>query len=175
MEARPGSAHTRGMKRVSFGVFFLFTLGIAAGAALAQELDIPEQACPDWRMELVPRTDGSRGMGLRVVNVDAGDFDVHLQRDITVEREVNGRWQRVSVAGLELRERCAGTTPDCVTIGRDSAITIVPWTGMQGDGQCVCTRCADAPAGRYRFSVSSCHCQHPRTTYSATFELGPSR
>lgn len=150
-------------------------VALAGAAALAQDRpDIPEQACPDWRLELVPPADGARGMGLRVHNVDPGDFDVHLERDVGVEREVNGRWERVSVAGLELRERCSGaTTPDCVTIPRDGALTIVPWTGMQGDGQCRCTRCSDAPPGRYRFRVSSCRCQHPRTTHSAPFELGP--
>lgn len=158
----------------------LSTLVLASSVALAQEVPdrrpaIPEQACPEWRLELVPRTDGARGMGLRVHNADPGDFDVHLERDVRVEREVNGRWQRVSVAGFQLRAQCTGTTPDCVTIPRDSAITIVPWTGMQGDGQCTCTRCFDAPPGRYRFVVSSCGCQHPRTTESAPFDLGPSR
>jgi hypothetical protein len=132
---------------------------------------VPERACAEVRLELVPRTDGARGMGLRVVNVDPGDFDAHMHREVHVQREVNGRWEDVSVAGLYLRARCEGTTPDPVTIPRDGSLTIVPWDGMQGDAQCDCTRCAPAPAGRYRFYVVAWDCFQPLVTYSEPFTL----
>lgn len=154
-------------------VLAAFTVFASAALAQAPELpvrpDIPEQACPTVRLELVPSA--QRGMGLRVVNNDPGDFDAHLGREVVVEREVNGRWQRVSVAGFSLRERCDATAPECVSVPARGALLVAPWTGMQGDGQCVCTRCAPAPAGRYRFAVTSCRCQHPRTTHSEAFTL----
>ena len=152
----------------------LATLVMFAGALAAQDLRpaIPERACAVVRLELVPTT-GARGMGLRVVNVDPGDFPADLHRDVRVEREVNGQWQPISVAGLQLRASCSETTGDVVRIPRDGSLTIVPWTGMQGDGQCVCTRCFDAPPSRYRFVVMAYDCFTPHTTYSDPFELGP--
>lgn len=150
----------------------LLTL-FASGAPAQDHIAIPEQACEDVRIDLVPLTQG-RGMGLRVTNVDPGDFTAHLQSSIVVEQEIGGRWQRVGVAGLLLRTRCEDTPDTCISLTRDSSITVVPWDGMLGDAQCVCTRCAPAPAGRYRFVIQSCHCQHPRTAYSAPFALAPS-
>ena len=148
----------------------LLALGATTLAAQHRPM-IPEQHCPVVRLELV-RTTGARGMGLRVVNVDRGDFPAHLTSEITVQQQVGGSWQPVSTAGLLLRERCTGTAPDdCITLAADSSLEIVPWTGMLGDAQCRCTRCSAAPAGRYRFVVRSCRCQHPRTTYSEPFDL----
>lgn len=168
------------VRRAHVGLMFLALVTLAAVtlASFAMPIDaqqrpaIPERACARVRLDLVP-TAGVRGMGLRVVNVDPGDFTARLNRDVTVEREVNGQWQQVSVAGFQLRASCAGSTPDVVHIERDSSLTIVPWTGMQGDGQCRCTRCFDAPPGRYRFVVTAHDCFTPRTTYSEPFELGP--
>lgn len=147
---------------------------VFASHALAQEADIPEEACQEVRIDLLPLTRG-RGMGLRVTNIDPGDFTAHLLPTITVEQEVGGRWQRVGVAGLYLRERCDGSTPtSCVTLAPRASMVVVRWDGMLGDAQCDCTRCAPAPEGRYRFVIESCQCQHPHTTYSAAFALGPS-
>jgi hypothetical protein len=132
---------------------------------------IPERACAEVRLELVPRADGARGMGLRVVNVDPGDFDAHMHRDVHVEREVNGRWEPVTLEGLWLRAHCDGSTTEPVRIERDSSLTLVPWDGMQGDTQCGCERCVPAPAGRYRFYVVAWECFRPLVTYSAPFTL----
>jgi hypothetical protein len=121
---------------------------------------VPEVRCHEVRLNLVPRTDGQRGMGLRVVNVDPGDLDLH--RDVAVEREVNGRWESVGVAGLQLRDRCETSPADRVTVARDASLTIVAWSGMQGDAQCDCTRCASTPAGRYRFRVTAWNCAAAR-------------
>ncbi len=141
--------------------------------ALAQpRLAIPEQRCPQVRIDLVPLAQG-RGMSLRVTNVDPGDFTARLQREVHVEQEIGGRWQRVGTSGFYVRERCTDSAPtDCVVLARRSSITVAPWDGMLGDTQCDCLRCAPAPQGRYRFVVESCGCQHPRTTYSAPFDLG---
>ncbi len=74
-----------------------------------------------------------------------------------------------------LRERCEGTVPACVTLAPQSSFTVAPWTGMFGDGQCFCTRCFAAPAGRYRFRVSACAtCQSSRPAVSEPFTLADS-
>lgn len=148
---------------------------LVASPVLGQQRPaIPEVRCAEVRLELVPRTDGQRGMGLRIVNVDPGDFDAHLHREVHVEREVNGRWEPVHTAGLYLRTSCGGRDPsDPVTIPRDASLTIAPWSGMAGDAQCVCTRCAPVPAGRYRFHVVAWDCFQPLVTYSDPFTLPP--
>jgi hypothetical protein len=162
------------MKR-SLALAAAISMLVLALPLLAQPVQpgVPEVRCHEVRLDLVPRTDGQRGMGLRVVNVDPGDFDAHLHRDVAVEREVNGRWESVGVAGLLLRDRCETSPADRVTVARDASLTIVAWSGMQGDAQCDCTRCAPAPAGRYRFRVTAWNCAHPLVTHSAPFTLPP--
>jgi hypothetical protein len=111
-------------------------------------------------------------MGLRITNTTPGDWPARLRAEIGVEREVAGRWQPVSVAGLRLRASCTEPATDCVTVPVGGSLSIVPWTGMLGDAQCVCTRCSPAPAGRYRFVVSACDgCLPGPRTESPAFDL----
>lgn len=150
-------------------------LALALGRADAQPVRpaIPEPRCTEVTLVAEPGAGGDpRRVGLRVRNTDRGDFPAHLRGRVEVEEEVGGRWRTVSVAGLELRASCRGSAPDCVTIEPRSDLSIVPWTGMLGDAQCVCTRCFPAPAGRYRFAVTTCQsCQSPIRAVSAPFEL----
>ncbi len=146
-----------------------------AGVAMAQEPvrpAIPEPRCTRVTLVAVPgQGAGGRGVGLRVINADPGDFPAHLHAEVEVEQYVGGQWRRVNAAGLELRASCT-EAPDCVTLEPRSELSIVPWTGMLGDAQCVCTRCAPAPAGRYRFAVTTCQrCQSPARAVSEPFEL----
>jgi hypothetical protein len=134
---------------------------------------VPEVRCT--QVSLVARVGSGahrREVGLRIVNDDGGDFTAHIRRDIDVESFSNGRWRRVGVAGLQVRSECRARPDACVAIAPRDAVEIVAWTGMLGDGQCECTRCAPAPAGRYRFVVHSCeNCQAPREAASAPFDL----
>lgn len=147
------------------------TITAGGGSSAQTQPMIPEVACT--RLTLVPvPVAGSRAVGLRVVNDDPSDFSARVRPEVEVEREVNGRWERVGVAGFQLRARCDRDVRECVTLAPRSAITVVPWTGMLGDGQCVCTRCAPAPAGRYRFVVNTCQdCFNPRRSESPAFTL----
>lgn len=136
---------------------------------------IPEPACTRVTITTMAIA-GSRGrsVGLRVENNDPADFPASLRAEVEVEREVGGHWQRVSVAGMLLRPRCAETPPRCVTLAPHASMVVAPWSGMLGDGQCECTRCAPAPAGRYRFVVTTCaNCFQPARAVGAPFTLPP--
>lgn len=164
-------AHDRAMRTPLAPVVLALVL-LAAGLLHAQQRPlIPERRCTRVTLVATPSASG-REVGLRVVNDDPGDFPARLRPEVVVEREVGGRWQRVSTAGLLLRARCEDAATDCVTIEADDELSIVPWSGMLGDAQCECTRCAPAPAGRYRFVVSTCEaCQSPHRFESAPFTL----
>lgn len=146
---------------------------VAASANTSAQLRpaIPEVRCTGVSL-VVTRVAGRREVGLRVVNTDPGDFRALLRPEIEVLQDVGGRWQRVSVAGLLLRSACTSEPRECVALAPRAALTVVPWSGMLGDGQCVCTRCYAAPAGRYRFRVTTCeHCQGPVSFESEPFTL----
>ena len=136
---------------------------------------LPERRCARITLEVTaPTPSRPRDVGLRVVNNDPGGFGATLSAEVVVEREVGGAWVRASVAGMRLRERCEGTAPARVTVAPQSALAVAPWTGMFGDGQCFCTRCFPAPAGRYRFRVNSAAaCLAPNTVVSEAFTLAP--
>lgn len=146
-------------------------LAVTSDGATQVRPSIPEPACPRVALTLEP-TSGARGMGLRIENTTPGDWPAHLRAEIVVEREVGGRWEPVSVAGLRLRATCDASTDRCVTLPVRGSLSIVPWTGMLGDAQCDCTRCAPAPAGRYRFVVNACDgCLPSPRTESPAFDL----
>ncbi len=150
-------------------------LSVSGPSGAQQRPAIPEVACTRVTLVAVPGTGArAREVGLRIVNSDPGDFPARMHREIEVETEVGGSWRRVSVAGLMLRSSCSQQPDACVTIAPRTTLNVVPWTGMQGDGQCVCTRCAPAPAGRYRFVVRTCDdCFSPTEAVSAPFTLPP--
>lgn len=145
----------------------------SAGVAQDVRRSIPEPACTRVSLVVVPGAGShARDVGLRVVNDDPAAFSANLSAEVTVQRLVGGSWTPVSVAGLLLRETCDQVVGRTVTIPRDTSLEMVPWTGMLGDAQCDCTRCAPAPAGTYRFVVQSGpSCFSPRTFESAPFTL----
>lgn len=151
----------------------LAALALLAGAVSdAQQRPLhPEPACTRVTLRAAPGAN-PREVSLRVENTDPGDFPARLRAAIEVQRRVGGRWQRVSAAGLTLRENCATEAPECVTLAPRASLTAAPWTGMLGDAQCRCTRCGPAPAGTYRFVVSTCEaCLAPHSFESEAFEL----
>ncbi len=156
---------------LSCAVVLMVVLALPRGAATQPGPAIPERACPRVTLTLEPPV-GARGMGLRITNVTPGSWPARLRAEVGVEREEGGHWVPVSTAGLLVRDRCDQAPAECVTLPIGGAVTIVPWTGMLGDAQCECTRCAPAPGGRYRFVVSACHgCLPGLRTESAPFDL----
>jgi len=159
--------------RLAWTALLLVAASAVASAQQQERPSIPEIRCTRVTLVAVPGqgADG-RQVGLRVINADPGDFPARLHAEVEVEQHVGGEWHRVNAAGLQLRATCSGEAPDCVTIEPRSELSIVPWTGMLGDAQCVCTRCGPAPAGRYRFAVTTCQrCQSPVRAVSEPFEL----
>jgi hypothetical protein len=158
--------------RIGIGAIAAASAVLASLVATAQQRPlIPERRCTRVTLVATPIA-GGRSVGLRVVNDDPGDFPARLRAEVQVEREVGGRWERVGTAGLRLRARCEDAASDCVTLERDTELVVVPWSGMLGDAQCECTRCAPAPAGRYRFVATTCQeCQGPLVFASAPFTL----
>lgn len=159
--------------RLAWLALVLLAITAVASAQRPERPAIPERRCIRVTLVALPGADGDpRRVGLRIVNADPGDFPARLRAEVEVEQEVGGQWHRVNAAGLQLRATCTGEAPDCVTIEPRSELTIVPWTGMLGDAQCVCTRCGPAPAGRYRFAVRTCQqCLSPIRAVSEPFEL----
>lgn len=159
----------------------LFALVIAFAIdapSLAQERPaIPEVRCTPVTLTAQVRVvEGARSVALRVTNDDRGDFPARINPEVIVEREVNGAWVRAGVAGMRLRSDCRDEATQCVTLAPHASIDVAPWQAMLGDGQCICTRCSPAPAGRYRFVVTTCQsCFQPRESVSAPFTLPASR
>ena len=146
------------------------------GSDAQQRPAIPERLCARVALEVIaPSAARPRAVGLRVVNNDPGGNGATLWSEVVVEREEGGAWVRASVAGMRLRARCEGTVPERVTLAPRASLTVAPWTGMLGDGQCFCTRCFPAPAGRYRFRVNSAAaCLTPSSAVSEAFTLAAS-
>lgn len=158
---------------------FALTLALAIEApSMAQERPaIPEVRCTPVTLTAEVRVArGARSVALRVTNDDRGDFPARINAEVVVEREVNGAWVRAGVAGMRVRSNCRDAATECVTLAPHESIEVVPWQAMLGDGQCECTRCANAPAGRYRFVVTTCQsCFQPRESVSAPFTLPAAR
>ncbi len=97
-----------------------------------------------------------------------GSEPVELSSALVLEREEDGAFAPVSgIAGLALRFDCE-PPPECLTLVPGAALHPPPWNGMLGDAQCICTRCADAPTGSYRFVVTTCGGGHRVTSPAFT-------
>jgi len=136
---------------------------VATGASGTTESDGPVAhavpaavpAVADPTLEIRLRAEPLERTITPVVEVLGGT--ARLAKTIGVEREVNGHFQRVTgIASLELRSDCQSRAPDCIEIVAGAELRPPHWTGMLGDAQCICTRCAPAPAGTYRFVLHTC-------------------
>jgi hypothetical protein len=113
---------------------------------------------------LALRVEGTSGHALIVDN--QSDRPVSLQREIVVEHDAGGRWERVDASGLYLRDRCdvqSGALyepPPCVEIAAHTTFRAEPWTDEIGDSQCMCEECGPVPAGNYRMAVVGCDGGH---------------
>jgi hypothetical protein len=157
-------------------VAILVLTAIASARSHAQQRPaIPEPACTHVSLVPLPGTGARRReIGLRITNDDRGDFPASIRPEIEVETNVGGTWRHASVAGFRVRANCLDAAASCVTLAPRQSVDVVAWTGMLGDGQCDCTRCAPAPAGRYRFVVTSCReCSVGVSATSPEFVLPP--
>jgi hypothetical protein len=134
---------------------------------------VADRACTRITLVPVPGTGlRARSIGLRIVNQDPGDFPAVLQPDVEIQQQVRGRWRTVSRTVFQLRTRCTQASSQCITVAPRREYRVFPWTGNLGDGQCPCEQCPAAPAGTYRFVVTTCeHCQSPVSTASPPFTL----
>jgi hypothetical protein len=102
------------------------------------------------------------GGGHALIVDNRGDAPVRLQREITVEHDAGGRWERVDAGSLFLRERCDVVSgaifepPVCVEIAAHAVFRAEPWTDEIGDSQCACEECGPVATGSYRMSVIEC-------------------
>lgn len=86
-----------------------------------------------------------------------GDATVALDPHLGVQRRDGDSWTDVhGIAELSLRDDCHHDAPGCVHLVPGAELLPPSWLGTTGDAQCVCTRCATAPAGTYRFVAKTC-------------------
>lgn len=98
-----------------------------------------------------------------------GSEAAEVRGRLTLQRREGDRWVDASTR-IDLRYSCDDQAPECVTLAPGAVYIPPPWLGTEGDAQCVCTRCAPAPAGTYRFVATTCRGAH--TAEGEPFELG---
>jgi hypothetical protein len=79
---------------------------------------------------------------------------------VVVEQQLDGKWEKVPVTNLELRDVCHPSPPPrCIELGAGSTLNPVPWNGNFCFSQCPssCRLDGPAPAGTYRFVIASCY------------------
>lgn len=99
----------------------------------------------------------TRSVGLRIEN--RGTDQASVRGRVTVQRRQRGDWEDYD-SNVDLRFDCDARAPDCATLAPGAVLIPPPWLGKRGDAQCACDRCADAPAGVYRFVARSCGGTH---------------
>ena len=91
--------------------------------------------------------------------VSAGGESVSLSSAVSVEQKLNSSWVRAQVTNFYLRDKCdAVQPPRCRKLAANQTLQVMPWTGNYCSSQCpaACRLDGPAPAGVYRFSVTSC-------------------
>ncbi|RLB46655.1 MAG: hypothetical protein DRJ42_27165 [Deltaproteobacteria bacterium] len=139
------------------------------GGAATETAEAPAEADPGAPPTLGLSVEpGFEGAASLIVE-NRGSEAVELSSALVLEREEDGAFAPVSgIAGLALRFDCVQEPPECLTLVPGAALHPPPWNGMLGDAQCVCTRCADAPTGTYRFVVTTCGGGHRVTSPAFT-------
>lgn len=88
-----------------------------------------------------------------------GSAETSVGPRLVVQRREGTEWEDVS-ANVDLRFDCRSEAPECATLAPGAVLMPPAWLGTLGDAQCICTRCANAPAGTYRFVAQSCGGDH---------------
>lgn len=113
----------------------------------------PTPADPPLTVDL--RGEVADGVVTPVIEVRGGT--ARLSASIVIEREDAGRYAPLEGVGtLALRASCEEPISDCVEVVEGAELRPPAWLGTVGDAQCICTRCGPAPAGTYRFVLTSC-------------------
>jgi hypothetical protein len=108
---------------------------------------------PTLGLSVEPARDGAANL----IVENRGAEAVELSTGLVLERQDGTAWTTVDgIQGLALRFDCTQPVPECITLIPGAALHPPPWTGDIGDAQCACERCVDAPAGSYRFILSTC-------------------
>lgn len=95
--------------------------------------------------------------GQKLIVENRGDAPVELATALVVERQADDSFATVEeIQGVALRYDCESEVPECITLVPGAALHPPPWTGDIGDAQCACEECGPAPAGTYRFVVTTC-------------------
>jgi len=135
------------------------TEGSGSGEAAAEPGDPPPDPGP--APTLAVRGEPEPGGVVHVIVENHGREPVVLAATLEIEREEPGGWAAVEgIAGLSLRRSCEESGEECLTLVPGAELHPPAWLGTIGDAQCICTRCAPAPEGRYRFVVATCDGEH---------------
>jgi hypothetical protein len=122
----------------------------------------------------VVRGEPQPGGAVDVIVENHGREPVELAATLEVEGQGPGGFAPVEgIAGLSLRRSCEEPGDACLSLVPGAELHPPAWLGTIGDAQCICTRCAPAPAGRYRFVVATCDGGH--RVEGEAFTLDPSR
>jgi len=127
----------------------------AAGWALATALFAFPLSCAKDSGPVIELGAGFGEFSVRTL----GDA-VSLNTSVAIEQKTNGKWARVNVTNLYLRESCdASQPPQCRRLEANSKVTAVRWRGNFCWSQCPahCRLDGPAPPGTYRFVVTSCN------------------
>ena len=91
---------------------------------------------------------------------------IELKSNVTIERQVSGRWNDAGIKNFFLVETCPSsedwpsenTIPRCVSLAAGAVLQPAPWRGFSCDSQCPtsCDSNVAFPPGTYRFVVESC-------------------
>lgn len=121
--------------------------------------DPPVEPGPRPVLRVVGQPDPhSRSVALRIEN--RGAENAELSGAVALQRRSGEAWSDVEGTSLDLRFSCEDAAPECVTLAPGAIYLPPPWMGLVGDAQCLCERCAPAPAGEYRLVVRSCSRAH---------------
>lgn len=99
-----------------------------------------------------------------------GEGTIRVASVVRVERRDGERWTDAGVTELSLRADCERPAEGCVSLAREGSLRPPAWNGRIGRGQCGCPTCAVAPAGDYRFVVTTCEGGHE--VASRAFHVG---
>lgn len=109
---------------------------------------------------LAVRAERTRDRTFAPVVQNRGRELARISSRLVLEREGEDAFEAVPSVDLSLRWDCATAAPECVELAPGAELRPPAWLGTLGDAQCDCERCADAPAGTYRFVVTTCDGDH---------------
>ncbi len=109
----------------------------------------------------------SRAVAIRIEN--RGETATELAGAVGLQRQSGETFADVESVHLDLRYSCEDEAAECVTLAPGATYLPPEWLGTVGDAQCICTRCAPAEPGTYRFVVRSCNGAH--TVAGEPFEI----